>query len=213
MRQVGSDRVFVSDAEVVIYAAQPMDWPLREFCRMPIYFEGRKYYLSAKRDAPSPYAKQYELSPWPVDLHEESPNAVIYSEPYVLRRDTRAFENRRQDLMHTMLLPFYPFLGLFWSEFKERAFPKLGFATRSITSASIMLVFCLLVLEGVFVGWLGTGILVWVFQGLHFRTVDWWLTLLLTVDTTLRYSQSLDSDTQRHWGFCEWLWPVRRGKD
>lgn len=76
-----------------------------------------------------------------------------------------------------------------------------------------MLVFGLLIVEAIFVGWLRTGILVWVCRGIWFRNLDWVLMALLALDTVLRYNQSMNLDTQRHWGFCEWLWPGKRRED
>ena len=208
-KKVGSDRVNISANRVLIDAAQPMDWAISEFCRTPVYFEGRKYYLRSRHAASPPFARQYELCPWPADLHEESSRAVIYSEAYVAERDARARRERRGDLFHTLLLPFYPFLGLCWSQFKNSALSRLGFEPRSITSASLILMLNLLVLEGIFVGWLRTGIMVWVCRDIGFRDLDWALMVLVAVDTLLRYNQSMNLDLQRHWGFCEWLWPRR----
>jgi hypothetical protein len=212
-RQVGADRVYVSGERVVIDAVNPMDWTVREFCRVPIYFEGRKYYLHGKSDTAQPYAKRYELSLWPADLHEESSNVVVYSEAYVALRDESARKQRGYDKLQLVLTPFHPFLGLCWSRFKCGPLLKLGFEPRSITSASIWLVFNLLIVEAIFLGWLRTGICVWVFHGTWFRKLDWLLMVVMVFDTVLRYSQSLNSDVQRHWGFCEWLWPGRRGSD
>src|SRR3989442_11606184 len=42
---VGSDEVYFEGERVVIHASERMDWPVREFCKVPILFQGRKYYL------------------------------------------------------------------------------------------------------------------------------------------------------------------------
>jgi hypothetical protein len=143
-------------------------------------------------------------------LHEESNRVVVYSESYVAERDERLRKRNTYEGLNLFLLPFYPFLGLCWSRFKNNTLVRLGFEPRSITSASIWLVFNLLVLEAIFVGWLRTGICVWVFRSISFGSLDWTLMSVMALDTLLRFSQSLDSDTQRHWGFCEWLCCSRR---
>jgi hypothetical protein len=210
--QVGPDRVHVGRERIVIEAAHPMDCPVREFCKVPIYFEGRKYYVRNHSTAPQPFAKRYELWPWPADLHEESNRSVIYSEAYVAERDRAAQKQRSGAVQHALLSAFYPLLGLFWSGFKNQTLLKLGFEPRSITSASVMLIFSLFVLEGVFVGWFGTGILVWLFHGMSSRNLDWILLVVMGADTVMRYSQLQDLDTQRHWGFCEWIGTNQRSR-
>lgn len=211
IKQVGTDRVHIHGDKVVIEAAHLMDWPIREFCKVPIYYEGRKYYVRGHSAAPLPFIKRYELWPWPADLHEESNRSVVYSEAYVAERDRAAQKQRSGSVQHAMLLPVYPLLGLFWSRFKAQTLLKLGFEPRSITSASVMLVFCLFVLEGVFVGWFRIGLCAWLFHGMAFRNLDWILLIVMGADTVMRYSQSLDLDAQEHWGFCEWV--ARRAKN
>jgi len=204
---VGTDRVCLRNDRLIIEAAQPMDWPVREFCRVPIYFEGRKFHLRSVTNGHAPFARRYELWPWPPDLHEQAPRAVIYDEIYVAERDAAARTRRCGDFWHLALLPFFPFLGLSWSGFKNGVLAKAGFAPREITSASIALLFNLLLVEGIFVGWLQGGMLMWFLQNGSLRPVDLALTALLATDVVLRYSQHLQSDVDRPWGFCEWLWP------
>ena len=66
----------------------------------------------------------------------------------------------------------------------------------------IFLTFNFVVADGIFVGWLGGGIL-------GVRVWDWALLFLLGADTVLRYGQSLQLDVEHHWGICEWMWPGR----
>lgn len=187
-----------------------MDWPVREFYRVPVYFEGRKYYVRGCVEADAPFAKRYELAPWPAHQPEQTTRLVVYDEAYVAERDAVARTQRASDRWHLILLPFFPFLGLCWSGFKNHVLLKAGFEPRSITSASIALVFYLFMVEGVFVGWLGTGLLMWILQSANFRAVDLALSVLLAADVVVRYGQHLQSDVNRPWGFCEWLWPGKR---
>ena len=199
---VGSDKVCVGPERLVILAAEPMDLPMREFCKVPVYFQGRKYYVRSKHKAERPHAMAYELWPWPTDLHESSTRQVIYDEAYVIERDKMATTRRGHERLHMLLLPVYPLLGLCWSGFKNRVLGRLGFEPGSITKASIFLTFSLFMADGVLVGWLASGIL-------GIRAADWALLLLLGADLAMRFGQSLKFDVEDHWGFGEWLWPKR----
>src|SRR5207245_5020271 len=132
-----------------------MDWPVREFCKVPILFDGRKYYLRSNRSAKPPRPMIYELWPWPADLHEASPNAVVYDAAYAIERDKAAAKARRLQRLYLALIPLYPFLGLFWSGFKNRVLGPVGFESGSVTKISILLTFNLFIAEGIFVRWLG----------------------------------------------------------
>jgi hypothetical protein len=207
MMNIGSDKVYVEGDRVSIHAAEPMDWPVREFHKVPILFQGKKYYLRSKRSAEPPRPTIYELWPWPLDLHEASPQSVVYNEAYILKRDQAAANACRRHMIYLILLPFYPFLGLLWSRFKSRILSPLGFEPGSITKASILLMFNLVIVEGIFFGWLAGGILAYFLGRPALRPVDGVLLILLGADSLVRYSQSLKLDVQRHWGFCEWLMP------
>lgn len=206
---IGSDEVCVERERVVIHAAEPMDWPVREFCRVPILFQGSKYYLRSKTTGEQPRKNIYELWPWPAELHEESPRVILYNEAYVADRDSAAADGRRREWANRLLLPLYPFLGLFWSGFKNHILGPRGFEPGSITKASIALTFNLFFAEGIFVGWLAGGILTYFVGSYALRPADWLLLLVLGVDTVMRFGQTLRFDVQDHWGFCEWLWPRR----
>ena len=207
---IGRDEVCFKGECVVIHAAEAMDWPVREFCKVPIWFQGRKYYLRSKRSGEQPRPILYELWPWPSDLHEASPHAVVYDEAYVLERDEGAARTRRYQRVYLALLPFYPFLGLLWSGFKDRVLSPLGLEPGSITKTSIVLTFNLFVVEGIFVGWLAGGILTYFLGRPALRPVDWVLMLLLGADSAMRFGQTIKLDVRQHWGFCEWLWPRKR---
>jgi hypothetical protein len=207
---IGSDEVFFEGERVVIHAAEPMDWPIREFCKIPILFQGQKYYLRSKRNAEQPRPMVYELWPWPADLHETSPHAVLYDEAYTVERDGAAARGRRHQRLYLALLPLYPLLGLLWSGFKSRVLGPLGLEPGSITKASMVLTFNLFIAEGIFVGWLAGGILTYFLGRPTLRPVDWVLMLLLGADSAMRFGQSLQMDVERYWGFCEWLWPRKR---
>lgn len=201
-----SDEVERAGDVVIIHAANPMDWPVREFCKVPIWFEGRKYFLRTKRDGPTPPGMIYELQLWPENLHEASARGVIYDKDYVAERDRQARTNSRNSWLYLLLLPFYPVLGLFWSGFKRRMLEPIGFEQRSITNASIILTANLCIVQAIFTGWLLGGTLTHLL-GQPLRLMDWAVLLLLAADCLLRIGQALQSDVEDRWGFCEWLRP------
>ncbi len=186
-----------------------MDWPIREFCKVPIFFRGQKYYLRSKLEGRQPGLMVYQLCPWPAQLHEASPRSVVYDEAYVAQRDEAAAAARRHQRLYVALLPLYPFLGLLWSGFKNRILGPLGFEPGSITQASVVLIFNALIVEGIFVGWLRGGLLTYFLSRPVLRSADWAVMLLLGADSAMRFGQVLKMDVQEHWGFCEWLWPRR----
>ncbi len=204
-----SDEVEFQGERVIVYAARPMDWPVREFAKVPIWFQGRKYFLRTKREGSKPPATIYELCPWPADLHEASVREIVYDEAYVRTRDEAATETSTNIVVHFILLPFYPFLGLFWSGFKQRVLSPIGFEERSITNASLVLTANLCIVQAIFTGWLLGGTFTYLLNR-PLRALDWSILLLLMVDSVARGGQALQSDVERRWGFCEWLWP-RRG--
>ena len=199
---IGRDKVCLEPERLIIHAVEPMDLPIREFCRVPVYFEGQKYYVRSKSVGERPRGVVYELWPWPPELQEASTRPVFYDEAYVIERDKMAATRRQQARLHLVLLPLYPLLGLCWSRFKNQVLGALGFEPGSITKASIFLTFNAFIVDGIFVGWLGGGIV-------GVRVWDWALLLLLGADAALRYGQSLKLDVEHYWGICEWMWPGR----
>ena len=203
--KIGPDEVAFEGERLLIRAAEPMDWPVREFCKVPIFFQGQKYYLRAKHKTEQLRPVVYELWPWSADMREASPCTVVYDAAYVIERDKAAAKGRRHQRHYLILVPLYPLLGLLWSGFKNRVLGPLGFEPGSITKISILLTFNLFIAEGIFVGWLAGGILTYCLGWSTMRLVDCALTLVLGVDSAMRFGQSLKFDVDEHWGFCEWL--------
>lgn len=187
-------------------------WPCNHeiSAKVPIYFCEQKYYVRSKRKGERPHQVIYELWPWPEDLHEASPRSVVYNEAYVIERNRAAAIARRHEGLYAVLLPLYPLLGLLWSGFKHRVLVPLGFEPRAITQASIALTFGIFIGEGIFVGWLAGGMLMYLLGRPALRPLDWLLLLVLGADSTMRLGQSLKLDVEHCWGFCEWLWPGGR---
>lgn len=202
--RVGSDKVSWFGESVIIQAAREMpDWQVREFCKIPIYFDGRKYYLKRKLRLERPYAMSYELETWPEDLHEESKLEISYDAEYVAQRDRLIQADKRNDLGRALLLPFFPFLGFLWSRFKDRELERFGLNPLSMTQASVLLEFALVVIEIIFLFIFHLGFAQVVF-GLATSWLDFTLFVVLLVDTVIRADQVL-RDVDLPAGFLEWL--------
>jgi hypothetical protein len=201
---VGSDRVSWFGELVIIQAAREMpDWQIREFCKIPIYFEGRKYYLKRKLRLERPYAMSYELELWPEDLHEESKLGISYDAEYVAQRDRLVQADKGNDLGRALLLPFFPFLGFLWSHFKDRTLERFGLNPLSMTRASVLLEFALVVYEIIFLFIFHFGFAQVVF-GLSTSWLDCALLVILLLDLVVRADQVLRGVEQPA-GFLEWL--------
>jgi hypothetical protein len=202
--QVGSDKVLYYGDSVIVYATREMpDWQVREFCKIPIYFEERKFYLKRKSRMERPYAMGYELEPWPEDLHEESKLAINYDAEYVAQRDRLIRSDKRNDFGRAMLLPFFPLLGFLWSRFKDRELEPFGLNPVSMTKASLFLEFAIIVIEVVFLFILDSGFAQVVF-GLATSWFDLALFLVLSIDAVVRYDEVLRG-AESPSGLVEWM--------
>src|SRR6266481_2076597 len=148
--QIGPDRITVTGDEVAIEAKHEMpNWEVRELNPAPVYFEDKKYYLIEKRRANPPYAVRYLMAPWPADQSAGTKLFYTYDAETVAEREANHRLGNRDEVVRLGLLPLYPLLGLLWSGTQQRL-TRFGFVPRTITSASIFIVFCLLFAQGVF---------------------------------------------------------------
>ena len=229
---VGPDRLTIKGREVVIEALHEMpDWQVREYCRIPVRFQNRKYYLRQKAPGQKPYAMRYFLTPWDADSGTAQSGELCYDEQSVAEREGDLKTGQFESATRAVLLIFFPFLGLLWSGTKEKL-ARFGFAPRTITGVSIMLTFCVMLLDGMLVkilmvrslrsGQIVLGGIVRAFYGQDFMSLgpfelrvlwlDCILFALLILDVIIRYSQHL-GEAESPWGFAEWLtYPFRRKK-
>jgi hypothetical protein len=202
--RIGPDRVVCLEDAVLVYTPREMtDWQLREFCRIPIYFRSAKYYLLRKARGEPPFAFCYELAPWPANLFDESKQAIQYDEAYVARREGGEKAEEIDELGRCVLLPLYPFLGFLWSGFKDRKLERFGFNPVSLTGASLYLALVVFLGETIFFPFLGRGFLEVTF-GSPTPLIDYFLFVVLPLDTVARYSQVLRG-VEAPDGFLEWL--------
>jgi hypothetical protein len=202
---VGRDKVQVGDFTVTVFAMRPMvDWTVREFSIVPIYFRGHKFYLKKRLEGPAPFACRYELAPWYPQLGMESSLSIVYDEDYVADRDRYFRVDRRNDHLHSALFGIYPLLGFCWSGFKERVLSRIGFEPVDITEASVFIELSFFIVEGIFAGAFHSGFLAALFgRGLLFG-LDWTLLLVLPLDCAVRYGHVIRGDAYPG-GFLEWL--------
>lgn len=213
--KIGRDKVTFVGELVVIHARREMaDWQVREFCRVPIHFQDRKYYLSEKGPAERPYAFCYVLAPWPANLHEESKLSIVYDAEYVAERDGVARTDQAAEVSRLALLLIYPMLGFLWSGTKRRLAEHLGIIARRSTSASLFFEAFLLALYAVLWSWSGgfATVLFGLFGGgsfgaWTFGTAFFHLVVLgiLCWDWVMRLDGLLREDVAYPIGFFEWL--------
>ena len=209
--RVGTDLVIVTEEALVIHAHREMpDWTLREFCVVPIYFRGHKFYLKKKSPGQAPYAMKYELGTWHDALGGESTLSINYDEDYVEERDRKGSMARGMEHLHSILTPLYPLLGFTWTGFKERVLSPIGFDARSITEASMLLAFSYWMLEGVFAFYFRGGFLAFVCSSAPLLWLDWALVVVLPLDCAIRFGRLIRGDSIPC-GFLEWLFRRKPG--
>jgi hypothetical protein len=222
--KVGPDDVTIDGNQVIIHAKHVMaDWQVREYCRVPIYFRDKKYFLAQKGAAQKPYAMRYVLEAWPADNNEISRSALDYNEEVVAQREAAVRGAHLDDVVRAALLLCFPFLGMLWSKTKDKL-ARFGIISRTVTGLSIMLVFGVILLEGIFAkmlmmgslrsGKLVIGGIIRTFAGKDYFNLgaipvrilwlDCALFVLLVLDLLIRYSQHLRDD-ERNFGFLEWV--------
>jgi len=207
---VGSDVVRVAEDRLIVFARREMiDWKIRQFCVVPIYFRGHKFHLVGKSPGPAPFAYRYELALWHAGVGNESTLAIHYNEDYVAERDQAANREKRYGHLHPALFVFYPFLGFCWTGFKERVLAAIGFDPVEITEASVMFAFAFFMLEGVFVFYFRAGFLGMLFGRSLLFLLDWLLMFIVPLDCAMRFGRLIFHDSVPP-GFMEWLFR-RRG--
>jgi hypothetical protein len=225
---IGPDQVTMTAEEVIIEAKHEMsDWDVREFDKVPVYFEDKKHYLADKRRAKPPYAFRYVLKPWPEGQHTGSRLFHTYDAEAVAEREGNHRTGIRDDVIRCYLLLLYPFLGLLWSGMQNRL-NRFGIVARSITGVSIFTVFGLAFGQAIFavvtmsaslrLGKIVTGGMLRVLAdgdcyqigpvSIPIMPLDALLFVALVADVLIRYSNYLRDDDWTG-GFLEWAVPRR----
>lgn len=225
--KVGPDQVTILEDYVVIDARRPMpDWQVREFARIPIYFQEKKYFLRHKEQADKPYAIRYVLESWPADNTEVCRTTLEYNEEAVAERDSAVRGGQLETVVRPVLLFLYPFLGLLWSDTKDKL-ARFGIISRTVTGLSNFIIFALLLVYGIFAQTLMAGSLKsgkLALGGIirSFASQDSWnlgvcqisifwldcaVFTVLLLDLFIRYSHYARQGemAEINLGFCEWL--------
>lgn len=228
--KIGPDLVTITGEKVMIDAKHAMpDWQVREYSPMPIYFRDQKYMLHRKAAGQKPFAMRYFLQLW----REGTPQGnctFSYDLETVNQREKALMSDHMDDISRAALLLMYPFLGLLWSNPKEKL-RRFGFDPRGLTAFSVFLVFGLVLLELVFAkmlifrslktGDVVIGGMLRAFSGMDFVNLGFlairmlWFDIalfaLLLGDVLIRYSHHLHGE-EPFWGFLEWLTCLKRRK-
>lgn len=199
LTQLGPDELVPADEGFVIRSPADMPWSVREFCRTPIWYQDKKYYLHRKQFDEDRRCFVYDLRHWPSDHAQASSEEIFYDLAYIEERDRESDHNRKRDRWSLLLRPFYPLLGYAWSDYKNRVLVPMGFRPDSITRLSVFVSFNIAFVTGIFVGWLRQGEPI----------VMWSIMIVFGLDCAVRFTQSLHFDVEGHWGFLEWLLPSR----
>jgi hypothetical protein len=226
--KIGPDRVTIKSDEVIIEARHEMpDWSVRELNHVPLYFGENKYYLVEKSKARPPYAARYVLMPWPDGQSTSAKGLYTYDLEAVTEREQANRSGNFDDLGRAFLMPFYPFLGLLWSD-NQKGLIRFGFVPHIISGVSIFVCFGFVLAQGIFaVILLNAGARAGHFMiggfiramvsadYLHVGPVsipvillDTLRTLALLLDVPIRFARYFHED-QWCGGFLEWI--VRRG--
>jgi hypothetical protein len=100
---------------------------------------------------------------------------------------------------------------------KECVLWPIGFVPVSITSASVMLVFCAAFFDAILFGYLGGGVVIRMFGAGAFggwaRLVDFLMIGLLGLDCMVRFGQLLEGSEPVPDGFLEWIFRRFRLRD
>lgn len=227
--QVGPDQVTIEGNKVTIDARHVMpDWQVREYSRIPVYFQEKKYFLRQKTDAVKPFAIRYVLELWPEGEGGTSRVMLEYNEQVVAEREAAIRGGHYEDLGKAALLLVFPFLGLLWSETKQKL-ARFGIISRTVTGLSIMITLGVVMLDGVFAkmlmmsgmraGKVAVGGIIRTFAGQDYWNIgplpvrilwlDVALFVILVADLLIRYSQHL-RDEEPSYGFLEWAFPSRK---
>jgi len=227
--RIGSDRVTITDNEVVIEAKhETEDWTVRTNNAPAVYFQEKKYILVEKGQAQPPYKIRYVLQPWPAGKIPNPKLFLTYGKDTVADRDSSRRGEILNSLVWVCLLPLYPFLGMLWSGAQQRL-NRFGYVPRTITGLSIFTSFGILLVQGVFivvtinasvrsqklmVGGMFRAMTTQ--DALHlgpvsipFYVFDALLALACLADVCVRYTRYLRED-QWTGGFLQWLMPQPR---
>lgn len=216
--RVGVDQVWFVRSRVVIDARREMpDWQVRANQRIPIYFQGKKYFLHQIGEGEAPETVRYELWPWIEGETTESSFVIHYDELYVHLREDAVRAERRAVIGRCILLPLSPFLGFLWSRSKQRVLDSHGINARTVSIMSLWIELAAALALSLM--WSASGGLSTVFVGpFSGYTFGWTLKhalytlaglLQLWTDAVVRYDDIL-RDEEYPSGFLEW--PVRKAR-
>jgi len=216
IEKVGSDRVVVHRAGVVVLSRADMpDWEVRAFRRTAIQFRGARYFVAAK-ELKDDGGYRYVLDRWPEEHDDLVGGVVEYGESFVRARDGERAARSAARLVHLVLLPLYPLIGLLPGGVKRRLADGYGISAERATAQSLVLegaiafaMTALLTISSV-AGGLGGAFGIDAIPWLRDLGVVATVSLCLVVpDLVIRYARIL-GESKHPYGFWEWLFRRER---
>jgi hypothetical protein len=205
----GSDRIVRHEDCVWVDSAVEMpDWEFRDYRKLAVLFQGRRYFVAEKTPLPGGRYR-YRLDPWPDDLTDIPGRTVEYDERYVAERDARLRRDTRNARAGEALSFVSPFLGLLPASVKLKLNDRYAYDPVTVTKQSLVLEYLVLMVLlaltviDVFVRMRGATLF-----GGRLGTVLVVL-ILVAVDILVRRGR-VESDAMEQPGFWEWALPRRR---
>jgi hypothetical protein len=210
MERVGSDRVSVDGSRLIVESRADMPgWEVRSFRRAAIVHRDQRWFVAAKDRERGRF--RYVLEPWDDERGDIDGGVIEYDEEYVTARDSASRARAAASGVRTILLPFYPLIGLLPGAAKRWLADRFGISEELATAQSIVLEAVLVLMIAamttissfgrLYGGALGVDSISWLSNSAGGRFVA---LALLVPDVVMRYAKIL-GESQRQYGFWEWL--------
>jgi hypothetical protein len=207
---IGSDRVSLDGGRVVVESPADMPgWEVRAYRRVAILWRGGRYFVADKTHAGA--RVRYTLEPWDEARADIDAGVIEYDESYVATRDEARRARAAASGVRTVLVPFYPLIGLLPGAVKRRLADGYGIEEERATIQSLWLESCVALMIGAM---LSISSVAGVYgHAFGVDSVPWLHDVgragpialaLLVPDVVMRYAKIL-GESSHSWGFWEWL--------
>lgn len=215
MESVGSDRVSALGERLVVESRADMPgWEVRSFRRVAIVYRGDRYFVAAKERSRGRF--HYTLERWDDQRGDIDGGSIEYDAGYAAARDGAARARAAASVVHALLVPLYPLIGMLPGAVKRRLADTFGISEERATVQSVVLEASLALMimglmtiasvGGTYGRAFGVDSIPWL------RSVPAGGTIalfLLVPDVVMRYARIL-GESAHPYGFWEWLFRRER---